>query len=357
MVRETRSSHPERVIGHATTLELLHQTVSEGRVRHAYLLTGPPHVGKSTIGRWLALRLNCLQSSPPCGQCSICCRILEGAHPDVRSLQLASNQDPTLGIPIESAQHGSRTAERVISIDQIRTLQRDVALAPHQGNWKVYLITNVETMSLEAANCLLKTLEEPPASTILVLTTGDPLDVLPTVLSRCQVIRMALVPWELIARALSEDWNCPSERAQLLARLSGGRPGWAIEALKNPELLNERQQALTSLGSTLTGSIRERLQLAERLANQFSREPRSIIQILSVWQSWWWDVQLTQRRCTDLVTNVDQSAEINQFAGRLSTDAVTNYLRQIEIAAQRLLQNVNPRLVLEALLLASPVDR
>ena len=357
MEKQAPASHPGRVIGHQSTLDILNRAVAEGRVRHAYLLAGPSHTGKSTLGRWLALRLNCPNPEAPCGRCPTCRRILEGAHPDVRSLQLPNDRDPTLGIPIETTQRSSRTAERVIGIEQIRALQRDVSLAPHQGKWKVYILTNVETMSLEAANCLLKTLEEPPASSILVLTTGDPLELLPTVLSRCQMIRVGLVAWETIATELTTGWNCPFERAQLVARLSGGRPGWAIEALTNDGLLDERQQALAVLSTTVAGTLRERLQVAERLAAQFSRDPGQVLQTLTIWQLWWWDVQLVQRHCNELVTNVDQTESIISLAANLTSSSVVAYVRQIELAAQRLLQNVNPRLALEALVLANPTAR
>ena len=357
MDKPAPSTGSAQVIGHETTLEILDRAVVEGRVRHAYLFAGPAHVGKSTLGRWLALRLNCPGPEAPCGHCPSCRRILEGAHPDVRSLQLPNDRDPTLGIPIETGQRNSRTVERVIGIEQIRALQRDVSLAPHQGRWKVYIITNVETMSLEAANCLLKTLEEPPASSILVLTTGDSLELLPTVLSRCQMIRIGLDPWETIATALTSRWNSPLEQAQLVARLSGGRPGWAIDALTNQDLLEERQQALAILAATLEGTLRERLQVAEKLATYFSRDPGHVLQTLIIWQLWWWDVQLVQRRCHELVTNVDQAERLRSIANSLTSSTVVAYLRQIELAAQRLLQNVNPRLALEALVLASPTAR
>src|SRR5438477_9000796 len=105
------------LIGHQLVRAALDRAVAGGQVNHAYLIHGPGRVGKATLARWLAMRLNCVGATPPCGICPPCTRILSGSHPDVRALQLPSDRDDGLGLPLDSAPRSSRTAERVISID------------------------------------------------------------------------------------------------------------------------------------------------------------------------------------------------------------------------------------------------
>jgi DNA polymerase-3 subunit delta' len=342
------------LIGHQLVVRMLDRAASEDRLRHAYLLAGPARVGKTTVARWLALRLNCQGPTPPCGDCRACRLILSASHPDVRTIQLPAERDASFGLALDIPQRSTRSAERVIGIDQVRALQHDASLAPHEARWKVYVIVGAESLSLEAANCLLKTLEEPPVRVVLLLTVGETLDLPATVISRCQVVRMGPVPATAIATALVASHGCDADRADLLARLSGGRPGWAIEAATKPTLLEERNSALDDLELTMRRSFHDRLGLAERLATDYSRDQGKVLRTLMLWQLFWWDVQLIQRGCGDLVTNVDRREVLGTLADRVSTAAVQAYLQNLANAAQRLLQNVNPRLALEALLLTSP---
>jgi DNA polymerase-3 subunit delta' len=190
---------------------------------------------------------------------------------------------------------------------------------------------------------------------VLLLTAIDPGGPPSTVVSRCQVVRLAPVAPRLIADGLRDHFGCDAQQAEVLARLSGGRPGWAIEASNDPALLSERAQALESLTLTISRSFRDRLDLSERLASEFSRDQGKVLRTLMLWQLFWWDVQLMQRGCSDLVTNVDRSEELGRFARATGSSTVHAYVRRLDVAAQRLTQNVNPRLALEALLVTSPV--
>ncbi len=345
------------LIGHHPIVRMLDQAVSQDRLRHAYLFVGPARVGKTTLARWLAMRLDCVGTSPPCGSCRPCRLILAASHPDVRAIQLAADHDAPAGLAIEIPSRSPRAAERMIGIDQVRAIQHDASLAPHEARWKVYVITAAERLSLEAANCLLKTLEEPPSRVVLVLTAAETVDLPSTVVSRCQVIRVAPVPPSEIASGLARDYGCDADRANLIARLSGGRPGWAIEAAQHPALLEERARLIDDLNLTLGHSFGERLGLAERLASEFSRDQSRVLRTLALWQLFWWDVQLLQYGCADLITNIDQRETLQHLADRVSVSTVLEYLQDLDHAARRLLHNVNPRLALEALLVGSPVVR
>lgn len=344
------------LIGHEPVRAALDRAVTEQRVHHAYLFHGTTGVGKSTLARWLALRLNCPQPNAPCGSCRTCRRILSGSYPDVRSLQPPSDRDLTIGLLLDSREdshRASKTASRIIGVDDVRALQKDAALAPNEAPWKVYVVTPAESMNLEAANCLLKTLEEPPAHVVVILTAADPYDLLPTIVSRCQSIRLGGVPVVEIAAALVERGVAAAE-ADLLARLAGGRPGWAVRAAASRDVLVGREKALEDLANASHRTYRERLGLAERIAQGYSQDPQSVLDILALWELWWWDVSLLQDGCDDLVTNVDQRTLLRAAAEATPRVRLRQHLQLLSLTSQRLLQNVNPRLALEALVVVAP---
>jgi DNA polymerase III subunit delta' len=345
------------LIGHQWALQVLDNAAREGRVRHAYLFHGPSRVGKSTAARWFAAHLNCERAEAPCGQCDTCARILRGRHPDVRSLQAAADHDDALGLPIESDERSTRAAERSLSISQIRALQHDAALSPNEAPWKVYVVVGAEAMTLPAANALLKTLEEPPDRVVVILTVSNAYDLLPTIVSRCQTLRFGLVPVVEISTALESEHDCPPERAALLARLSGGRPGWAIEGLVDDASLTDRARLLDELEPTISGGFRERLTLAEKLASGYSRDPNAVQRALATWRVWWWDVCLIQRDCAELVTNIDRRDGLERLARSVPADKVADFVRRVGDASLQLAQNDNPRLALENLLINLPSVR
>ena len=211
---------PWPVIGHEWATELLAQAIRCGRPSHAYLFTGLSQVGKTTLARAFAQALLCESGQgAPCGgsvdPCRTCQRVAQGRYPDVQFIAAEKN---------------------AIQIDQVRALQADAAVAPLEGRRKIFIIQEIERATLPAANALLKSLEEPPPQVILLLTATRRDQVLPTILSRCQLVGLRPLPLEQVQTALQERWHVDEERAALLARLSGGRLGWAVTAHTDPEL-------------------------------------------------------------------------------------------------------------------------
>ncbi len=315
--------------GHEWAVELLKRSVADGRVAHAYLLLGPPQIGKRTLALNFAQALNCQaqEQDRPCGQCLSCHKIAHGTHPDVR---LVEGEGGTL------------------KIDQIRGVQREVSFSTHEGRWKVYILRQMEQATTEAANCLLKTLEEPPPQVVLILTatTGEAL--LPTIVSRCQVLPLRPLPLDEVRQALAERWSIEPERAELLARLSGGRLGWAVEA--DETTLKRRQTRLAELAEVLTQGRVERL----AYAYQLSRASRPDEEILGLWLSWWRDLFLIKVGCPAQITNIDCQALLQSQAGTYTLLQIKDCIRHIQAAVQQLGDNVNPRLALEGLMLKLP---
>ena len=139
-----------RTIGHEKAVRHLSRSLDQGRLSHAYLFTGPPRVGKMSLAMDLARALNCLGHDRPCDDCVQCDRIARALHADVRVVEVESGPNRT---------GGSRTA---IGIDQVRDVQREASLKPYEGRYRVFVFDGAEHVTAEAANSLLKTLEEPP---------------------------------------------------------------------------------------------------------------------------------------------------------------------------------------------------
>ena len=330
------------VIGHEAAVQFLAGAIARGRVAHAYLFGGPAQSGKRTLALAFARALLCAQPSgdpgalEPCGRCLHCRRIASGNHPDVRLVE-----------PEEERQ--------AISMEQARQVQADAALKPYMAAVKLFIIRQVDRLrgapSHEAAaNCLLKTLEEPPEHTIFVLTADDPTATLPTVRSRCQPVTLRPVPPNRIEAALLAR-GVPPEQAVLLARLAAGRPGWAVTTAAAPILLDERAREMGRIAELLTATRLERLEQAAQLGKDAAVARRA----LDRWLGWWRDALLTAHECADLITNTDQRETLREIARRCSAGAIARFVQRIHEAVVQVERNANPRLVWEVLLLDLPL--
>ena len=318
-----------QVIGHKWAVDLLKRALASGRVAHAYLLTGPPQIGKRSLALNFAQALNCLDEEKPCGQCLACSKIAHGNHPDV---QIIDGEGGTL------------------KIDQMRTLRHKAVLSPLEGRWKVYIIRQMEQATAEAANCLLKTLEEPPSNVILMLTASEAEVLLTTIVSRCQVLNLRPLATETVQSSLQERWGVEVERAQLLARLSGGRLGWAVTASQNDAILDQRERHLNEMMELLSQGRVERLEYAQQL----SRNPEAMPELLHLWISWWRDLLLATSGSSVGITNVDREDTLRIQAQRYSLGQVRNFIEALRATVWRLERNANTRLTLEVLMLSLP---
>lgn len=313
-------------IGHEWAIDVLRRAIAARRVPHALLFTGPAHIGKTHLALEFAAALECTGQAPPCGACEACRRVARGTHPDVRLVEPEGDH---------------------IRIGQIRSLQYELALSPVQGAWRVCILTDFHTATTEAANAFLKTLEEPPAHAVIILTALDARLLLPTILSRCQVFSLRPVPARRIAQALVERWGAPPDRAAMLARLSAGGVGWAIQALEHPEMLAERETHLDALEALLSASRAERLQAAEK----YSKHP-ALKEVIGLWQAWWRDALLACAGCGDLAAHTDRREVLEQTARRWGLQGVEAALRSTEKALDQLEHNANARLALEVMFLS-----
>ncbi|MFB3881834.1 MAG: DNA polymerase III subunit delta' [Armatimonadota bacterium] len=256
------------LVGQERAVRVLRSALVRARVAHAYLFAGPGSVGKHTAAVLFAQALNC-EGEPadaPCGQCRSCLLIEHGNHPDVRLFTISADM------------RGRQRSE--ISIDQIRQdpkkpretpppLIHDAYLKP-LGRHKVYIIDPADRMTPEASNALLKVLEEPPPQVALILVSSEPSSLLPTIVSRCQKVTFQLVGTRAIEGKLRQD-GLEAETAAAIARLSGGRIGWAIQASRRNEVLAVRRSLLDLCSGMIGASLPASLRIAEQIKHQASR--------------------------------------------------------------------------------------
>ncbi|MCD6453618.1 MAG: DNA polymerase III subunit [Dehalococcoidales bacterium] len=333
-----------QVIGHRRVVGLLQHSLEIGAVAPAYLLVGPPHVGKMTLALDLAKALNCEAANPPCGECTSCRKIASAKYADVQIIDL--------GVAGDSAQTKPRAE---ISIDQIRQLQHSANLPPFEGRCKVFIINGAERLSSEAANCLLKTLEEPAEKVVFILlATNDRL--LPaTVVSRCQRLGLSPLPVDQLGVVLNQRYGIELGRAGLLARLSHGYPGGAISAAQDDSWLQRRGEKLERLLGVMDSDYDSRFDYVVQLVSQFSRARELVYEVLDLWLDYWRDLLLVKVGCTEAITNADRLAGLVDRAKGYRRSQIRDFIRGIRLVREQLGQNANPQLALEVLMLNIPV--
>jgi len=332
-----------QVIGQTRAVSLLQRGLETGSLAHAYLFVGPAHVGKMTLALNLAQALNCESTEPPCGRCDSCQKIASAKHADIQIIGLGTDED--------SAKARSKVE---ISIDQIRQIQHSASLPPFEGRHKVFIIDGAELLSTEAANCLLKTLEEPVGKVVFILLTTNERFLPTTVTSRCQ--RLELFPLAITEAevALNRNWDIEPTKAKLLTRLSHGCLGWAVSAALDDGLLNQRAELLDGLLDIVSADCEERFAYTARLATQFSQNRGLAQERLDLWLGWWRDLLLVKVGCSGDITNVDRLAMLIDQARGYSLAQIKAFINNIRAAGEQLRQNANPQLVLEVLMLGIP---
>jgi DNA polymerase-3 subunit delta' len=322
------------MLGHEWAVSLLKEHVARGQVRHAYLFTGPHGVGRRTLALRLAQALNCPQPTAPgepCGACRVCLQIERMQHPDLAVVQ--------------AEQRGA-----ALKVEQVRELQRSLSLSPFEAQYRVALLLHFEEANVNAANALLKTLEEPGPKVVLVLTAESAEILLPTIVSRCELLRLRPLTVEQVSLGLERRWGVPADQAPLLASISDGRPGYALYLYQHPEQREQRNLWLNEHARLLLASRVERFRFAEVI----SKDKEATRTLLLVWLSLWRDVLLYAAGASAPPANLDRQVEIEDLAQRAGMLKAHRAAAALEHTLQLIDQNVNARLALEVLMLDLP---
>ena len=326
------------IVGHDHALDLLRRMLLAQQVRHAYLFTGPEHTGKSAVAFRFAQTLLCTggpdpETAPtePCNACLSCRKVMHGNHPDLHVITKAADK-------------------QFILIEQIRALQSDAARKTLEGRRNIFIIEGAHQMNLQAANCFLKTLEEPEPDVVLLLTAPDVGLLLPTIISRLQQVPLHLLTSERIRQALERQWDIEPDEAALISALAAGRMGWAVQAVENDDLLAERKAMLETVIALPSANTVQRFEVAQR----YSSEGNKARAMLELWLLWWRDIVLAAHGSLDLTINIDMRDIIKQHADKIGPAAAERMVRAILNTMENLNQNVNPRTALEVLMLDVP---
>ena len=314
---------------------LLRGALRSGRVSHAYLFVGPSGVGRLATARAFAQALLCAErGDDACGRCAACRKFAAGAHPDLRVIAPGGRTE-------------TGAERRAVGIDQIRELKREAAYGPYEGPHKIFIIEDAEAMRAEAANSLLKIVEEPPPGVVMVLIAESTSALLPTLVSRSQLVRFSFVPAREIADALVERFGVPVDRARFLAALAGGRVGTALAAAAaGEEPFDRRVEVVTTLETVLRGDAVVRLDAADAVA----RQRDEIERWLDIAQLWVRDVVVWQEtQDPSQLANLDSRQEVAAWAAWAAPVGLRHAAAAIEDAKADLVRNLNPRLVLETL--------
>lgn len=318
----------QAVVGQDAALALLRRAVATGRVAHAYAFVGPAGVGRRLTA--LAFAQACLCPRQGCGACSACRRVAAGHHPDCQVVVPTPPRDNPRGAP-------------ALRIEDVREIEHWAALAPLEGPWKVFVLDDADRMTLPAAQALLKTLEEPPPRTLLILVVANPRALPPTVLSRCQVVRFRPLP-EAEASALLEARGADRETARLLARLCRGQVGLALGA--DLAGLRARREAALELLAVPRSALPARL-------DEAGADRAAVAACLETYWLWYRDALcVAAGGAPGLLVNADRAADVAALGRQTPVAGLVAALRGIKDAWLALEGNVAPRLVLECALLA-----
>ena len=355
------------IIGQDRVADFLRSAVTGDHVSHAYLFVGAPGSGKATAARALACAVLCADDG--CGACGSCYRIRRGVHPDVHYIE----------------PEGAATYLK----EQITDIIHDTNLAPVEGTHKIYIVQDADRFNEGSANAFLKTLEEPPDDVVIILMTHSFDAVLPTIASRCQVVRFRRIPADESASLLVAETGADTERARFALAAAGGVVASARDFLASPPRQAARVLILRTLKDLryaddldVLGAVKELLKavkapleelearqavevadradylgrgaakaLADRHKRELtSREREGVREILNVAESWLRDCLVMSQGEVDLVVNVDAADSMAEVAAVLAPASAVAALAAVNEARRRISYNVSPQLAVEAML-------
>jgi len=324
-----------QILGHDWAVNLLGKHILNGQLRHAYLFSGPDGVGRRTLALRFAQAINCQQKDAagnPCGECRVCRQTMTMTQPDMAVIEREEDSQS-------------------IKVDQIRTLHRTLSLTPFEAQYRVGLLLDFENATESAQNALLKTLEEAPKRVVLILTVDAIENLLPTISSRCEILRLRPMNGADLSSLLETKWNTSSDDARLYAEVSGGRLGEALRYVEDPELMEQRKETIDGLLEMLQANRVDRIKYAEK---KFKYNRSGLSNALQTWLSFWRDVLVKSVGENFTIYNQDYDREIMAAADEYGHQTAREQAANIQQALYRLDMNVNVWLLAEVLLLDLP---
>ena len=318
------------VVGHKDIINYIRNAVKENKVSHAYILNGERGSGKKMLATLFATTLQCEKGGPdPCNVCHSCIQAESGNHPDIIRVQ---HEKPN-----------------TISVEDIRTqVNNDILIKPYQGPYKIYIISEADLMTPQAQNALLKTIEEPPVYAVIFLLTENAEALLPTITSRCVMLKLRNIKDALIKKYLMETMHVPDYKADMCTAFAQGNMGRAI-MLATSEHFNEIREEAVQLLKYIDDMELSEIVKAIKRVGAYKLEINDYLDIIMIWYR---DVLIYKAtKDMDRVVFRDQMQYIKERARKSSYEGIETILKSLEKAKARLKANVNFDLVMELLLL------
>ncbi|WP_251392199.1 DNA polymerase III subunit delta' [Mediterraneibacter agrestimuris] len=320
------------VVGHKNIIQYIGNAVTADAVSHAYIFNGERGSGKKLLASLFAMSLQCRnrdEDGDACGKCQSCKQAISGNQPDIIKV---THEKPT-----------------TISVDDIREqVNNDIVIKPYSSRYKIYIIPEADMMSVQAQNALLKTIEEPPEYAVLILLTENAETLLPTIRSRCVMMRLRNIKDKLVKKYLMEQMEIPDYKADICVAFAQGNMGKAIE-LATSEHFNEIKEEAVHLLRNINDMQVEELMAAVKKCSAYKLEINDYLDVIAVWYR---DVLIFKAtKNVDRVVFSDQLKHIRERANKSSYEGIENILEGLEKAKARLKANVNFELTMELLLL------
>ena len=314
------------ILGHPKAVSILQNALRKDRLAHAYLFHGMDGIGKHTLALTFAKALNCSQGAfDSCDSCLSCLKTDHKNHPDIEMLEAQG---------------------AFIRIDAVKDLQERMKFRPMEGRKRVAILKDADRLNNAAANALLKTLEEPSASNLLILVTARPYQLPLTILSRCQQIRFNPLPQETIAQLLKERFSLETSQALLLAAASGGSMGKALD-LNRESFLTLKSEVFDYLAKVDSHQSLQRLSFLRFLID----DKKDILDKLDILKTFFRDVLFCRETGQkNGLMHQDRLELITAMAGKWSPEEILMNIRTVEQTARLLEQNTNKSLTLEVMM-------
>lgn len=355
--------------GQSAALRVLNAAIDNDRVSHAYLFHGIDGVGKSTAALYFGMALNCLSRSEyrPCGVCSSCRKFLAFEHPDLLYVFPSSNlklsidgeiQDPKalkeykdfirkkIEAPWEDFRFSTNT---MIRLESMRWLIKRLSLTKYEASKRICLIEDADQMNIETSNAFLKTLEEPPGDTVIILTTNNLSKLLPTIVSRCQTIYFKPVAPQVVESILMEKFNVSPQQARTASHIADGSVKRAIHLVQGGSF-EIRDRAFEIFRMAVQG---EDLAYFNSIHNPPSRpNAESAIELLRYLSLFAGDLNLVEN-APEQVVNIDKMDFLRETKGKLDildaplvSDRIMEFISDMERYIRMIGGNVNLQLIL-----------
>lgn len=321
------------VLGHEAVVAELARALRAGRVHHAYLFAGPAGIGRTTLAFAFAAALLCAApvDARPCGQCRSCQRVARRVHPDVTRVALGQEREEA----------------KLISIDRIRELRAGLSLRPLEGNWRIAIVDDAERLSREAADALLKTLEEPPSYAVLLLIAEDAQAVPETIRSRCHLFQLNPLPAPVVEEALRDRGVSP-ERAARIAKLVRGRIAEAFRLAADSAALEQYERQVAEVVAAMSEPLAA-IAFARRLTEQYRRGKRAAVQqLLMLAAELWRDAVWLAADTASPIVHEEARASLEELARRRGLAGTIAGLKATLRGMADLEANVQARLALDA---------